>query len=157
MSISDITLPAHTMRGFTEAQISLLEVSYLAAFTNEAVKNFQDPLDRLKVVTTAMVAGMTYIPTVLGGQPAIPGAVGSTLTADMPGGIKLYYEHFGPQKTDSRILVVGQNDSFRIHSHNKTIVSANGMTMTSMKGNKARMWMIETKDGFLYNIKFPEL
>jgi len=116
-----------------------------------------DRVARLKLISSAVVASLTLVPNLLCGQPPIPVPRGSTLQAQMEGGINLYFEHVGPSKTDARILVVGPNNYWKISAYNKTQVGINGINLSSMKGKKVRNWQIEAKDGSLYQIRFPTL
>jgi len=66
-------------------------------------------------------------------------------------------EHFGPVETDTRILIVGNEDSWRLHGHVQSKICFNGMSPNSMKAERLRPMKIDFKDGSKYTFMTPGL
>lgn len=120
-----MTLPSNNYRPFKDAEICFEEMRMLAPYVLKASQVENDHLERMKLITAALIGGSTLVPNRLSGMNAVPLPLGSTYKATILEDVKMYYERIGPLKTDSRILVVGPEDSFQISSADKVSPTVN--------------------------------
>lgn len=114
-------LPSNNYRPLKFSEGSFIEISTIALYALKAAEIENNPLERIKIITAAIIGGCTTLPRILGGMNVIPVPLGSTAQASLLGKINMYNERIGPLRTDGRTFVIGPDGCFRISSSDKVL------------------------------------
>lgn len=155
VSVMELILPANMLYKGSNGELICQDFALLTAYATAASK-VTDPIERISILTAGFVGGMTTMSRVLNGAPPIPMRIGETYQAVFEDGSRLYLEQAGPKRTDTLVLIIGPNESFRISTHFHIKLGMKGINPNSMKGHKDKPVYIFFKDGQNYSLNFPK-
>jgi len=113
LKMDEITLPAVMLHPESIIELYLYGFNYVASYLEEAAK-IEDPLERVKIAFSGVIANLPYANMRSNGNPPIPSRMGETIQGKLPSGVTAHVEQLGSGLGDHTVLIYGTDDSFRI-------------------------------------------
>ena len=110
--MTDITLPAEVLTPHVNARVVCGEFARLNNYVGEASKIADDPMERMRLITSAILGNITNAFRKTHGMLPIPIPYGGSVQGLAVNGARVYGEHIGPKKEDMIFYLVGPNDEY---------------------------------------------
>lgn len=110
-----MTLPSNQYYPLKSSDVSFIEIGYIAPYIQKAAEIQNNPLERIKIATAAIIGSLHYMPWKLRGMDVMGIPIGGTAQAQMDGGILMYFERVSKSKVDNRFFVTDKERTFKIY------------------------------------------